>query len=154
MCFFSSFSSFNDEKAEVEGRSITIIESQLKTMLMFNLMTKKKVNWTVPLTQTVVLIYLPVPSKVFLVHNRRYIRNLSDYIAIWTHNHLTPKHSLPCNVHCEQGVPWNSCNLKVLIYSIHVCDMINIHSQMHHADKLSQGSSNIWPVWLNDRMFV
>ena len=33
-------------------------ESQLVTMVMLNLMTKKKVNRTVPLTRTMVLIHL------------------------------------------------------------------------------------------------
>ena len=38
--------------------SITISESQFVIMVMFSLMIKKKVNWTVSLTWTVVLIHL------------------------------------------------------------------------------------------------
>ena len=33
-------------------------------------------------------------------------------------------------------------------------DIIRSHSQMHHVDKYSQHSSIIWPVWLNDWLFV
>ena len=31
----------------------------------------------------------------------------------------------------------------------HVCDMTRAYSQMHHTDKYSQQSYNIWSVWLN-----
>ena len=34
-----------------------------------------------------------------------------------------------------------------------ICDIIT-YSQMQHTDKYSQHSSNIWPVWLNGRVFV
>ena len=64
-CFFISFSSFSDNKIRCKyynkkkkSTSITISTSQLVTMVMFNHMTKKKVNWTVPFTRTVVLIHL------------------------------------------------------------------------------------------------
>ena len=40
------------------GTRIRKSESQLVTMVMFNLMAKKKVNRIVPLTWTVVLIHL------------------------------------------------------------------------------------------------
>ena len=36
----------------------TISKSKLVTKIMFNFMTKKEVNWTVQLTQTVVPIHL------------------------------------------------------------------------------------------------
>ena len=49
------FSSFNDGS---QGASITINEPQLLTMIMFNFMTKKKVNWTKPPSQAVVFIDL------------------------------------------------------------------------------------------------
>ena len=35
-----------------------------------------------------------------------------------------------------------------------VCDMIITYRQMHCTDKYSQHSSIIWPVWLNDWVFV
>ena len=36
-----------------------------------------------------------------------------------------------------------------------VCDTISTpHSQMHHADKYSQHSPVIWPVWPNDWVFI
>ena len=41
-CFFSPFSSFNDEKIKLT--LVTVSESQLVTTEMFNLMTKKKLN--------------------------------------------------------------------------------------------------------------
>ena len=35
-----------------------------------------------------------------------------------------------------------------------IYDMIRTYSQMHHANKYSQQSSIIWPVWLNGRVFL
>ena len=32
---------------------------------------------------------------------------------------------------------------------IHVCDMIQKDSKLHHTDKYSQHSLIIWPIWLN-----
>ena len=58
--FLQSIFKLNDEKNKVT--SITISESQLVIMAMYNLMIKKKVNLTVPLPQTVVLIYLHMPK--------------------------------------------------------------------------------------------
>ena len=36
----------------------------------------------------------------------------------------------------------------------HTCYMIKAHSQMHHADKGSQHSSDNWPIWFNGSVFV
>ena len=35
-----------------------------------------------------------------------------------------------------------------------VPDMIITYNQMHYTDKYSQHSSVVWPVWLNDWVFV
>ena len=35
-----------------------------------------------------------------------------------------------------------------------VRDMTKTYSQMYHTDKYSQHSSIIWPVWLNDWVFI
>ena len=40
------------------------------------------------------------------------------------------------------------CTLK------RVRNMIKTYNQMHRSDKFSQCSSIIWPVWLNDSVFV
>ena len=40
-----------------------ISESKLLTKVMFHLMTKKKVNWALPLTQTVVLMHLDMTKS-------------------------------------------------------------------------------------------
>ena len=37
---------------------------------------------------------------------------------------------------------------------IHVCDMIQKDSKLHHTDKYSQHSLIIWPVWLNGWVFI
>ena len=42
---------------------ITMTESQLVTMVMFNLAARKKVSCTVPLTQRLVLIYLHMTKE-------------------------------------------------------------------------------------------
>ena len=49
VCFFSPFSSFNDKKIKLPVLQ-SVLESQREKRVMFNHMTKKKVNWTVPLT--------------------------------------------------------------------------------------------------------
>ena len=54
--FLQYFFKLYDEKTSVT--SITISESWLVIMVMFNLMIKKKANWTEPLPRTVVLIHL------------------------------------------------------------------------------------------------
>lgn len=46
-----------------KGTSTEVSESQIVAMVMFNLMTKKKVNWTLPLTKTVVFTYLLTHGK-------------------------------------------------------------------------------------------
>ena len=54
----------------------------------------------------------------------------------------------------DQGVPWHSGNYRVWIHSERrTCHDENIKS-MRRADKNSQHSSIIWPVWLNDWVFV
>ena len=66
----------------------------------------------------------------------------------------------------EQGVPWHSGNYEVWLHSDiqatlecgftlkRVRNMIRTDSQMHRTDKYSQDSSIIWPVGINDWMFV
>ena len=41
---------------------------------------------------------------------------------------------------------WIHCEMR--------SDMITTHTQMHRTDNYSQHSSIIWPVWLNDWVFV
>ena len=54
----------------------------------------------------------------------------------------------------EQWVPWHSGNYKVGFTMKDVREMIGTHSQMHGADKYSQQSSTICPVWLNGWVLV
>ena len=72
---------------------------------------------------------------------------LSDSNEIRTHNHLVRKGTLN---HLAKLVKWLSSGFTLK----HLHDMIRTCSQMHHADKYSQHSSVIWPVWLNGWVFV
>ena len=69
-----------------------------------------------------------------------------------SHSHLNFR-SCSC---FEQGVPWLSGNYRLLqLFTLkHIHDMIRTYIQMHHADKCSQHSSIILPVWLNGWVFV
>ena len=46
------------------------------------------------------------------------------------------------------------CIYRLYIYSKHACDIIKLHSLLHHTGKYSQYSSIVWPVWLNGWVFV
>ena len=103
-------------------------------------------------------IYSCLNVKGLLLRNRRDIWILSDSNETWTHNQSVRKWTLNYLSELANWLSWSSLTLRQ-IYEYRftqkaVHDMIKACSQMHRTDDYSQRSSIIWPVWLNDWVFV
>ena len=83
------------------------------------------------------ILYSCLNVKELLARKMRDIWNLGEWNGTRTRNHLVRK----------RVINW-AFTLK------RVRDMIRTYTQLHRADKYSEHSSIIWPVWLNGWVFV
>ena len=68
-------------------------------------------------------------------------------------SHCSHLHFIYCACF-EKGVPDIHAIIECGFTLKCVCDMIRTYSQMHYIDNYSQHCSIIWPVWLNNWVFI